>query len=119
MPPVGIDLLTNVDEQVEVLADAAYGTGDALAALADAEHTPIIKPWPLRSAMACGFTLDDFIVMGRAEVVAWPRSRVQAFALGEDYRAICLGARAVFGGGARRDPGVWRTGPPERRNRWR
>ena len=60
---VVIDLLAQTDQQLEVLADSAYGTGDALAALADAEHTPIIKPWPLRPAVAGGFTLDDFTVI--------------------------------------------------------
>jgi hypothetical protein len=60
---VGIDLLAQTDKQLEVLADSAYGTGDALAALADAEHTPIIKPWPLRPAVAGGLTLDDFTVI--------------------------------------------------------
>ena len=47
-------------QPVEVLADSAYGTGDALAALEDAGHTPVIKPWPLRPAVEGGFTLDDF-----------------------------------------------------------
>src|SRR6185312_1744629 len=40
----------------EVLADSAYGTGEALVALHDAGHTPIIKPWPLRPAVEGGFT---------------------------------------------------------------
>ena len=35
-------------EPVEVLADLAYGTGDALAALEQAGHGAVIKPWPLR-----------------------------------------------------------------------
>ena len=59
---VGIDLLSQTDTQFEVLADSAYGTGDALAALTDAGHTSIIKPWPLRPAVPGGFTLDDFSV---------------------------------------------------------
>jgi len=64
---VGIDLLAQAHEQgngerFEVLADWAYGSGDALAALNDAEHLAIIKPWPSRPAVAGGFTLDDFIV---------------------------------------------------------
>jgi Transposase DDE domain/Transposase domain (DUF772) len=46
----------------EVLADSAYATGDALAAITRAGHTPIIKPWPLRPAVEGGFTLDDFPV---------------------------------------------------------
>jgi hypothetical protein len=44
---VGIDLLAE-HEPVEVLADSAYGSGDALAVLGEAGHTVIIKPWPLR-----------------------------------------------------------------------
>jgi hypothetical protein len=47
---------------VEVLADSAYGTGDALAALHAAGHTPVVKPWPLRPAVPGGFTADDFTV---------------------------------------------------------
>jgi hypothetical protein len=46
----------------EVLADSAYATGDALADITRAGHTPIIKPWPLRPAVEGGFTLDDFPV---------------------------------------------------------
>jgi len=58
---VGIDLLAE-HEPVEVLADSAYGSGDALAALGEAGHTTVIKPWPLRPAVAGGFTLDGFTV---------------------------------------------------------
>jgi len=47
----------------EVLADSAYGTGEALVALHDAGHTPIIKPWPLRPAVEGGFSIDDFTVI--------------------------------------------------------
>ncbi|MEV4807894.1 transposase, partial [Nonomuraea sp. NPDC049421] len=46
----------------EVLADTAYGTGEARRALLDAGHTVIIKPAPLRPAVAGGFTIDDFTV---------------------------------------------------------
>jgi hypothetical protein len=62
----GIALLgsdpTTDDQPVEVLADSAYGTGDALEALEEAGHTPVIKPWPLRPAIPGGFDLDDFTV---------------------------------------------------------
>ena len=57
---------------VEVLADSAYGTGEALAAFETAGHTPIIKPWPLRPAVAGGFTLDDFTVDEHAGTVTCP-----------------------------------------------
>ena len=45
---------------VEVLADSAYGTGQMLAALERAGHTPVIKPWPTRPTVEGGFTIDDF-----------------------------------------------------------
>ena len=64
---VGIALLTDdptlaPEQPVEVLGDSAYGTGDALEALEQAGHTPVIKPWPLHPAVEGGFTLDDFAV---------------------------------------------------------
>ncbi|HEY2723052.1 MAG TPA: IS1182 family transposase [Pseudonocardiaceae bacterium] len=65
---VGVELLLGIDQQPEqperweVLADSAYGTGNALDAIVRAGHTPIIKPWPLRPAVDGGFTLDDFTV---------------------------------------------------------
>jgi hypothetical protein len=61
---VGVDLLTAETDHVEVLADSAYGTGDALATLAETGHTAVIKPKPLRSAVEGGFTIDDFTVEG-------------------------------------------------------
>lgn len=59
---VGLDLLTGEKDPVEVLADSAYGTGAARAALADRGHQAVIKPWPLRPAVPGGFTLDDFTI---------------------------------------------------------
>jgi hypothetical protein len=73
---VGIALLVDddsLDGPVRVLADSAYGTGDALAALADAGHTAVIKPWPLRAAIPGGFTLDDFVVDETAGTATCPR----------------------------------------------
>jgi hypothetical protein len=72
---VGLDLLDNdIDDTTtfEVLGDSAYGTGDARAALAEAGHTPIIKPMPLRPAVPGGYTLDDFTVDERAGTVTCP-----------------------------------------------
>jgi hypothetical protein len=62
---VGIELLAQDDSivgPVQVLADSAYGTGEALAVLAATGHQPVIKPWPVRPAVPGGFTGDDFIV---------------------------------------------------------
>jgi IS5 family transposase len=62
---VGMELLTGdatVTGPTEVLGDSAYGTGDALDALINAGHTPVIKPWPIKPAVPGGFTADDFTV---------------------------------------------------------
>ena len=74
---VGIALLAEdptlgEGQPVEVLGDSAYGTGDALAALHDAGHDPVIKPWPLRPAVEDGFTLDDFTINDTGEAVTCP-----------------------------------------------
>jgi hypothetical protein len=72
---VGMQLLTEdptVAGPVDVLADSAYGTGDALAALTAAGHRPVIKPWPLRPAVTGGFTLDDFTVDEAAGTATCP-----------------------------------------------
>jgi DDE family transposase/transposase-like protein DUF772 len=47
---------------VQVLGDSAYGTGQVLAAVHAAGHDPVIKPWPVNSAVPGGFTVDDFTV---------------------------------------------------------
>lgn len=62
---VGAGLLTEdaavlEGQQIEVLADSAYGTGEMLHELDEAGHKPVIKPWPLRPAVPGGFTIDDF-----------------------------------------------------------
>jgi len=53
------------EHPVEVLGDSAYGTGDMLRALAGAEHTPLVKPWPVNPAVPGGFTVDDFTSTSR------------------------------------------------------
>lgn len=60
--PIGIELLADEDGPVEVLADSAYSSADTLIALADAGHTPTIKPWPTRrlTAHPDAFTITDF-----------------------------------------------------------
>ena len=45
---------------VEVLGDSAYATGEMLRTLSERNWTPLLKPWPLRPAVADGFTIDDF-----------------------------------------------------------
>jgi len=59
---------------VEVLADSAYGTGDARNALDEAGHTAVIKPMPLRPAVPGGFTLDDFTIDEAEGTVTCPNN---------------------------------------------
>jgi hypothetical protein len=75
---VGVDLvgedttITADADDVEVLADSAYGTGDMLHALHTRGWKPVIKPWPLRSAVEGGFTIDDFTHDVEAGTVTCP-----------------------------------------------
>jgi hypothetical protein len=73
---VGLELLDAEDrpagQGIQVLGDSAYGSGDARAALADAGHTAVIKPPPVRSAVPGGFTIDDFTVDEPAGTVTCP-----------------------------------------------
>lgn len=69
---VGVDLLSAEPVPVEVLADSAYGTGEARAALTDAGHIAVIKPIPLRPAVPGGFTIDEFTVDEAAATVTCP-----------------------------------------------
>jgi transposase len=59
---IGLELLADEPAGTEVLGDAAYGTGELRAALADAEHVAVLKPPPLRPAVPGGLNIDDFIV---------------------------------------------------------
>jgi hypothetical protein len=69
---VGLALLDAEDEPVTVLADSAYGSGELRAALADAGHTAVIKPIPLRSPVPGGFTTDDFTIDLNTNTVTCP-----------------------------------------------
>jgi IS5 family transposase len=102
---VGIALLTAdpslaspelaVGAPVEVLADSAYGTGDALAAIEAAGHRAVIKPWPLRPTVAGGFTLDDFAHNPASNTVTCPNGVT---------RPITASGAVVFGAHCRGCP---------------
>lgn len=62
---VGAELVTadstiTADQQVEVLGDSAYASGDMLHTLASKQWIPLVKPWPIKPAVEGGFTIDDF-----------------------------------------------------------
>ena len=98
---VGIALLAGEPDPVEVLGDAAYGTGELLAAVADGGHTAIIKPWPLRPAVDGGFTLDDFLIDETADTATCPNgltariTRTRTAVFGARCRACPLRARCT------------------------
>ena len=90
---VGIALLvgdaTRNDQTVQVLADSAYGTGEALAALETAGHTPVIKPWPTRPAVEHGFTIDDFTLNTAGDALTCPNGLTRPIG---DNGAVSFGA---------------------------
>jgi hypothetical protein len=90
---VGIDLLADEPEPVEVLGDSAYGTGEMLDALDRAGHTAVIKPWPLRPAVPDGFTLDDFSVNEHTATVTCPNTVTRPISPGRSvtFGAACRG----------------------------
>jgi hypothetical protein len=67
----------DAEDEVEVLGDSAYGTGDMLDALDKAGRKPIIKPWPVRPAVEGGFTIDDFSYDDRAGTLTCPNGVTQ------------------------------------------
>jgi hypothetical protein len=75
---VGIGLLDRdatmglAGEPVQVLADSAYGTGEALAAILDGGHVPLVKPWPTKPAVPGGLDIDEFIVDETTGTVTCP-----------------------------------------------
>ncbi len=75
--PAGIKLLAGEPDGLDVLADSAYGSGDSLAALDDADHQILIKPWPLGRNSKLGddqFNRDDFIIDYTARTVTCPNA---------------------------------------------
>jgi DDE family transposase/transposase-like protein DUF772 len=101
---VGLGLLADdpsVTGSIEVLGDSAYGTGEALAALAAAGHTAVIKPWPLRAVIPGGFTVEDFTVDEAAGTATCPNgitrpvTRTRAVIFGAACRGCPLRARCT------------------------
>ncbi|MEV7187813.1 IS1182 family transposase [Kitasatospora sp. NPDC093102] len=71
-------LLADETEDLTILGDTAYGTGDLLEALETDGHTLVIKPPPLRPAVPGGFTTDDFRVDTAAGTVTCPAGHTKA-----------------------------------------
>lgn len=108
----GIELLagdTSIgDTQVEVLGDSAYGSGPMLAAIAQAGHIPLVKPMPLRAAVAGGFTIDDFTIDEDASTATCPAghtrpvTRKRRVTFGAICRTCPLAGRCTTSAGGRK-----------------
>jgi IS5 family transposase len=73
--PTGMALVADEPAGTQILADSAYGSGESLAAIDTAGHTPMIKPWPLRRNPNLGvdqFVRDDFVIDYRQRLVTCP-----------------------------------------------
>ena len=86
---VGMALLTGEYGPVEVLADSAYGTGQALNELDQAGHRPLVKPWPVTPAVPGGFTVEDFTVDETAGTATCPAGVTRPLT---PKRAVVFGA---------------------------
>jgi hypothetical protein len=73
-----VGLLEGDVSGLEVYADSAYGSGDTRAAIRNLGHDLVIKPIPLRTAIAGGFNRDDFIVDHHGRIVTCPAGHTAA-----------------------------------------
>ena len=80
-----------------MLGDSAYGSGATRAELAEAGHTPVIKPMPMRPAVPGGFTLDDFTVDFQAGTVTCPNGLTRPVTPSRTvtFGALCRGLPAA------------------------
>jgi Transposase DDE domain/Transposase domain (DUF772) len=75
---VAAGLLASEDQELTVLGDAAYGTGELRQHLQAGGHTAVIKPPPLRPAIPGGFTIDGFTIDDQAGTVTCPAGHTVA-----------------------------------------
>jgi IS5 family transposase len=83
------DLIDDEPAGTEVLGDSAYGSGELRDQLQRHDMTAVIKPPPLRVAVAGGYTLDDFDIDTTAGTVTCPAGITVS---------LTPARRAVFGG---------------------
>ncbi|WP_121257791.1 IS1182 family transposase [Nocardioides ferulae] len=84
---VTVDPTIAGDEQIEVLGDSAYASGDMLHTLASKQWIPLVKPWPIKPAVEGGFTIDDFVYDVAANTLTCP---------GNVTRTVSAQGRATF-----------------------
>jgi len=78
---------------VRVLADSAYGSGEFRAELVERHHVDLVKPAPLRPAVAGGFTVDDFVVDHAERTVTCPAGITRSISRTgvATFKAACRG----------------------------
>jgi IS5 family transposase len=95
---VAAGLLDGEQEELTVLGDTAYGTGELREHLRASGHAAVIKPPPLPQAIPGGFTIDAFTIDDQAGTVTCPAG--QTVALGRpqadgtrqaQFKARCRG----------------------------
>jgi hypothetical protein len=91
-------LLAGEDEELTVLGDTAYGTGELRERLQADGHTLVIKPPPLRPAVPGGFTISDFTIDDQAGTVTCPAGHTTALGRPHadgsrlaQFKALCRG----------------------------
>jgi IS5 family transposase len=95
---VAPSLLAGEDEELTILGDTAYGTGELRERLRQDGHAPVIKPPPLRPAVPGGFTIDDFTIDDQAGKVTCPAGHTVALGRPHadgtrlaQFKALCRG----------------------------
>ena len=100
-----LDLVAAEPAGLEVLADSAYGSGETRSHLRAQGHHQLIKPMPLRRAVAGGFIRDDFVVDHVARSVTCPSGITVSIApkgkatFGAKCRGCALRARCTTSSG--------------------
>ncbi|MBU1225964.1 MAG: IS1182 family transposase [Actinobacteria bacterium] len=70
--PTGVELVAGEGDDLQVLADSAYGSGETRAALSGSHRRLAIKAIPLRVAVPGGFNRDDFSIDHDARTATCP-----------------------------------------------
>jgi IS5 family transposase len=95
---VAARLLAGEQEELTILGDTAYGTGELRERLQAGGHTLVIKPPPLRQAIPGGFTIDDFVIDAQAGTATCPAGHTAALGRPHadgtrlaQFKALCRG----------------------------
>jgi IS5 family transposase len=91
--PTGLGLLAGEEPGLQILADGAYGSGETLSALRQAQHRLAVKPFPTKTAVPGGFHRDDFVVDHQARTVTCPTGKTATLGAGGTacFYSRCLG----------------------------